>query len=151
MAAAKGKARYIDCDVEEPNGYLFFKPQEVFSREVTVKIPIVDESMCDGCRICIDFCKFNALALIGNKIRVFEEICHSCGGCLLVCPQKAIREKEKVIGRVEQGLSEGVQVVTGILNIGEASGVPIIDYISNIQWDPMELTFIDCPQAANVL
>ena len=23
MAAAKGKARYIDCDVEEPNGYLF--------------------------------------------------------------------------------------------------------------------------------
>jgi MinD superfamily P-loop ATPase len=151
MAAAKGKARYIDCDVEEPNGYLFFKPQEVFSREVTVKIPIVDESMCDGCRICIDFCKFNALALIGNKIRVFEEICHSCGGCLLVCPQKAIREKEKVIGRVEQGLSEGVQVVTGILNIGEASGVPIIDYISNIQWDPMELTFIDCPPGSECI
>ena len=25
----KRKSRYIDCDVEEPNGYLFFKPQEV--------------------------------------------------------------------------------------------------------------------------
>ena len=29
LAAVAGKAAYIDCDVEEPNGHLFFKPQLV--------------------------------------------------------------------------------------------------------------------------
>ena len=28
LAYANGKSVYIDCDVEEPNGRLFFKPQE---------------------------------------------------------------------------------------------------------------------------
>ena len=29
LAAAAPQAVYIDCDVEEPNGHLFFKPQDV--------------------------------------------------------------------------------------------------------------------------
>ena len=90
------------------------------------------------------------MALIGNKIRYLKKYATPAADACWSVP-KAIREKEKVIGRVEQGLSEGVQVVTGILNIGEASGVPIIDYISNIQWDPMELTFIDCPPGSECI
>ncbi|HZJ57434.1 MAG TPA: ATP-binding protein [Clostridia bacterium] len=145
MASAIGNSRYIDCDVEEPNGHLFFKPQKVTSREVAVKIPVVDKELCDGCHRCVDFCRFNALALVGDNLMVFEEICHSCGGCLLVCPKGALKEKEKAIGRIECGVSGGVQVATGILNTGEASGVPIIDALLDTKWDPAEFTFIDCP------
>ena len=29
LAAAAGKAVYIDCDVEEPNGRLFWKPESI--------------------------------------------------------------------------------------------------------------------------
>ena len=127
MAAASESATYIDCDVEEPNGYLFFKPEEIVEENVSVKIPEVDKELCSGCRKCVGFCKFNALAFIKKAPIVFGDICHSCGGCSLLCPENAITEKDKVIGKIEKGKSQGIDVYTGILNTGEVSGVPIIE------------------------
>ena len=127
MVAASEVATYIDCDVEEPNGYLFFKPEEIVEENVSVKIPEVDKELCSACRKCVDFCKFNALAFIKKAPIVFGDICHSCGGCSLLCPENAITEKDKVIGKIEKGKSQGIDVYTGILNTGEVSGVPIIE------------------------
>lgn len=145
LAAAAGEAIYIDCDVEEPNGYLFFKPENVESEKVSVKIPYVDKNLCNGCRTCVDFCKFNALAYIKDTLIVFDEICHSCGGCVLLCPQKALIERDKVIGEVQKGVSENVTVITGVLNTGEASGIPIIKKLLDNKNEEKEFTFIDCP------
>ena len=146
LAAAAKASTYIDCDVEEPNGHLFFKPEGVQVEEISVKIPKVDNELCNGCRKCVDFCKFNALAYIKNKLIVFDDVCHSCGGCILVCPERALAEKEKVIGKVQKGVSGEVTVWTGILNTGEATGIPIIQKLlaeDNPQGD--QLIFIDCP------
>lgn len=126
LAAATKISTYIDCDVEEPNGHLFFKPKDVEEEEISVKIPKVDNELCNGCRKCVDFCKFNALAYIKDKLIVFEEVCHSCGGCIMLCPEKALTERKKVIGKIQKGISNQVTVYTGILNTGEASGIPII-------------------------
>ncbi len=145
LAAAAGKSVYIDCDVEEPNGHLFFKPQIARENDVTVKVPFVTESLCSGCRKCVDFCKFNALAFIKSKPYVFEEVCHSCGGCMLLCPQNAIAERNKAVGKELEGVSQNVTVKTGILNTGEASGVPIIKKLLEACCDCGEPVFIDCP------
>lgn len=118
---------YVDCDIEEPNGYLFLKPEIVENINVTVDIPVVDQDKCNGCRDCVQFCKFNALAYTGGKLLVFEEICHSCGGCILFCEKGALTEKKHTIGIVEKGKSGEKNVLTGIMNIGETSGTPIID------------------------
>lgn len=158
MAAASKLATYIDCDVEEPNGYLFFKPEEIVEENVSVKIPEVDKELCSGCRKCVDFCKFNALAFIKKAPIVFGDICHSCGGCSLLCPENAITEKDKVIGKIEKGKFQGIDVYTGILNTGEVSGVPIIEKLleenrksssngevsNNIEGNE-KLSIIDCP------
>lgn len=158
MAAASESSTYIDCDVEEPNGYLFFKPEEIVEENVSVKIPEVDKELCSGCRKCVDFCKFNALAFIKKAPIVFGDICHSCGGCSLLCPENAITEKDKVIGKIEKGKSQGIDVYTGILNTGEVSGVPIIEKlleenrksssngeVSNNIEENEKLSIIDCP------
>lgn len=151
LAASAKKSTYIDCDVEEPNGHLFFKPKDIKSEDINIKIPLVEHNLCNGCRKCVEFCKFNALAYIKNKVMVFDDVCHSCGGCMLVCPEKAISEKDKKIGEVQRGISDDVTVVTGMLNTGEASGVPIIkkllsyDIEDNVNINGDELTFIDCP------
>lgn len=158
MAAASESATYIDCDVEEPNGYLFFKPEEIIEENVSVKIPEVNKELCSGCRKCVDFCKFNALAFIKKAPIVFGDICHSCGGCSLLCPENAITEKDKVIGKIEKGKSQGIDVYTGILNTGEVSGVPIIEKlleenrksssngeVSNNIEENEKLSIIDCP------
>jgi len=152
LAAAAQNANYIDCDVEEPNGHLFFKPENISVEEINVKLPLVDYKLCTGCRKCVDFCAFNALAYIGDKVKVFDEVCHSCGGCLLVCQEKAVSEKDKVIGRVERGQSKNVGVHTGILNTGEASGIPIIkNLLRDIKKDERGLNIIDCPPGSSCI
>jgi len=145
LAYAAGESVYIDCDVEEPNGHLFFKPKDVKTNPISVRVPFADEQLCKGCRKCVEFCKFNALAYIKNHLFVFEEICHSCGGCVLLCPQNALREKERKIGEIEKGQSGQVTVVTGILNTGEASGVPVIQALLKKKDTDTPYTFIDCP------
>lgn len=145
LAAVASKSIYIDCDVEEPNGYLFFKPKDVQEELVNVKIPEVN-SNCNGCCKCVDFCKFNALAYVKDKLYIFNEVCHSCGGCVLLCDEKALVEKDKVVGKIETGAFENVVVSTGILNIGEASGVPIIrQLLEEYKLETDIATFIDCP------
>ncbi|BAK98644.1 putative iron-sulfur binding protein [Oscillibacter valericigenes Sjm18-20] len=150
LAAAANEAVYLDCDVEEPNGHLFLKPEVSGEETVTVKIPEIDAARCTGCRKCVEFCAFHALAFVGNKPLLFDEVCHSCGGCALLCPANAIRETGKAVGTVSSGISEKVIVYTGRLNIGEASGIPVIkallQKISNKQDRPV---FIDCPPGSS--
>ncbi len=126
LAYAKGKSVYIDCDVEEPNGRLFLKPKVKLLEKVDAMVPAVDAQRCTGCRQCVELCKFNALAYIKNKLLVFPELCHACKGCVMLCPQKALSESGRHIGHIEHGESGEVEVITGVLNTGEATGVPII-------------------------
>jgi MinD superfamily P-loop ATPase len=146
LAAVAKEAVYVDCDVEEPNGHLFFKPDWTGREAVSKKIPSIDFDLCSGCRLCADFCKFNALAFVKGKPVLFQDVCHSCGGCALLCPQHAIGEKEKAIGEIQAGLSDNVFVLSGRLNAGEPSGIPIIKQL--LQKSAAEAAlpvFIDCP------
>jgi MinD superfamily P-loop ATPase len=146
FAYSAENSSYIDCDVEEPNGFLYFKPEKVNGKDIKVKIPYVDQEKCIGCRGCVDFCNFNALAYTGKKLLIFEDICHSCGGCMLVCPAGAITEKYKSIGKIEIGESGNVSVFTGILNIGEASGIPLIkELMKESDKKDNNINIIDCP------
>lgn len=142
LAAAAGKATYIDCDVEEPNGRLFFKPEQVKSQVVSSILPSFDQGKCTGCRKCVDFCRFHALMFLKEKPMLFSEVCHSCGGCMLVCQADAITEEKKGIGMLEIGQLGDLRVVTGILNPGEASGVPVIREALK---QGSDRTIIDCP------
>lgn len=146
LAAVAKTSAYIDCDVEEPNGHLFFKPVGIQEEKISVRIPKVDNKLCNGCRKCVEFCNFNALAYIKNNLIIFDDVCHSCGGCILVCPEKALTEEPKVIGKVQRGVSDKTMVWTGILNTGEATGIPIINkLLSEEKPQRNQLTFIDCP------
>lgn len=143
LAAAAGKGSYVDCDVEEPNGRLFLNPQEIQKKTVSTLLPSFDPEKCTGCRKCVDFCRFNALIYIKEKPLVFAEVCHSCGGCAMICPEKAIREEKRPVGQIEIGTHGKLRVVTGILNPGEASGVPVIKAVQKeVSENPV---ILDCP------
>lgn len=144
IACSAVKAVYVDCDVEEPNGHLFLKPNITDKHAVAVVVPELDSEKCTGCRKCVDFCKYNALALIKDKPMIFYEICHSCGGCILFCPEKAFTEKQREVGMIEEGISDNVTVLTGCLNTGEVSGIPIIKKLME-NLPTQETVVIDCP------
>ena len=145
MAAVTENATYIDCDVEEPNGHLFFKPRDIKTEEISAKIPVVDNERCNGCRKCVDFCMFNALVYVNEKLIIFDDVCHSCGGCVMFCPEQALSERSKVIGEVQQGISGNVAVNTGMMNTGEASGIPIIKRLLSFIPQAIKPVIIDCP------
>ena len=145
LAATAGNAMYVDCDVEEPNGRLFLKPQDVTETSVNVRQPAFDADKCSGCRKCVDFCHFNALVYVRKKPIVFPDVCHACGGCSLVCPEHAVYEVFRQVGRVEQGTRGDITVVTGILNLGATSGVPVIRKALEMAAEYPGLSVIDCP------
>lgn len=145
LARVADQAYYLDCDVEEPNGHFFLEREDIKVEDVSVLIPKVNSQLCTACGRCVEFCNFNALALIADHLLVFEEICHSCGGCMLVCPEDALVEENKIIGKIEKGQSKDITLYTGILNIGEVSGVPIIEKMLDIEKESSKLIVIDCP------
>lgn len=116
----------LDCDVEEPNAHLFLKGREIGSDVVTIPIPEVDESLCDGCGECGRLCRYHAIVSFGSAPLVFPDLCHGCGGCALVCPRGAIRETGKRIGVVETRDADGITLIQGRLDIGVAMAPPLI-------------------------
>ncbi|MGD9762038.1 MAG: 4Fe-4S binding protein [Candidatus Izemoplasmatales bacterium] len=144
LAYTINNSAYLDCDVEEPNGELFFKGDYQVAN-VEVDIPLIDHDKCILCGKCSDFCRFNALALIIDKVRVFPQLCHSCGGCKIVCPVGAISEKKKIVGVIKELDYQGHKIITGEMNIKEESGVKIIEKIIEKSKEIKNHVIIDCP------
>ena len=67
---------YVDCDVEEPNGHLFLKPEFGIKQKVYTPVPEVDESRCTGCGLCIDECPYDAIEFGPD-----EDVARKCNLC----------------------------------------------------------------------
>ncbi|HEX2961236.1 MAG TPA: 4Fe-4S dicluster domain-containing protein [Ignavibacteriales bacterium] len=60
------------------------------------KVVKIDESLCDGCGVCIPNCAEGALQLIDGKARLISDLfCDGLGACLGHCPQGAIEIEER--------------------------------------------------------
>ena len=138
--------QYIDCDVEEPNGFLFLKPEIKRSTDVTVLVPEIDLDRCTLCGACARICQFNAIAVTKQKVLVFPELCHHCGACVLACQANAISEIERVIGVIESDAAN--RFCQGRLTIGEPVGVPIITALKK-QINPNRTSILDCSPGAS--
>ena len=126
LALSIGKVQFLDCDVEEPNANIFLHANIEEQEEVSVRIPEIEKKKCDYCGACSEFCAYNALAVVPNNVLVFPELCHSCGGCELVCPKDAVSWNKRTIGMVEHGHADGIDFYHGLLNVGEMQAVPVI-------------------------
>lgn len=127
LALSLSNVQFLDCDVEEPNAHLFLKYQIKEKRSIFVPVPKVDESQCNFCGKCAEVCAYNAIAVLKNKVLIFPELCTGCGGCSYFCPEKAIFEADKEIGKVEIGKNgKNIDFVQGILKVGEARSSPLI-------------------------
>ena len=117
---------FLDCDVEEPNAALFLKPEFTQTEEVGVLVPEVDFAKCTYCGRCAEVCQYHAIAVVGQKVLIFPELCHGCGSCTLNCPENAIREILRKTGTIDIGTAGDIVFGQGTLNIGEAMAPPII-------------------------
>ena len=143
--AGMGKdVQYLDCDVEEPNGHIFLKPDIEETQNVTIGVPEVDTEKCDGCGKCGQLCQYSAIICLKDIVMTFEQLCHSCGGCMLVCPTGAIKEKPKEIGFADFGTANGVKFGQGRLKIGDIHTPSLIKRVKSNSIDE-GVVIIDVP------
>lgn len=140
-----------DADVEAPNAHLFLKPRFSEKADVNQYIPRVDNALCSGCGICADVCQFNAIVLLKDKPKVFPALCHGCGSCTLQCPERAIEEVPRTIGRLDRGLSaDDLLLRQGLLNEGEPMAVPVIAALKKWEDDHSPwVEIVDSPPGAS--
>lgn len=137
----------LDCDVEEPNAHLFLNPNFTGKEKVNAPVPKVDLSLCTYCKKCMEICRYGAIAVAGETVVTFPELCHSCGGCAVVCPEKAITEIDRFIGTVETGslnLPRNPSFGRGLMDIGQVMAPPIIRQVRQLEKEK-DLTIIDAP------
>ncbi len=137
----------MDCDVEEPNGHLFLKPEIRTEETVDLFIPRVNLDRCTHCGKCSELCQFGAIVTIKDKVLVFPELCHSCLGCKRICPVEAIEDDKKTIGTVSMGFSKSIRCIYGTLKIGEAMAPPLIQAVkkAGLSKNVSDLSIIDAP------
>ena len=138
------KVLYLDCDVEEPNGHIFLKPQITDRQPVTVHVPEVNLEKCTACGKCGEICQFSAILCIKENVLTFEQLCHSCGGCWRICPAGAIEPKPLRIGDVEFGKAGDIDFVAGRLEIGHVRTPAMIREVKK-NTGKGDLTIIDVP------
>lgn len=120
-APVRREVRLLDCDVEEPNDHLFVRPEFTVETPVQVAKPVWDKTRCTACGMCADACRYNAIAVVKDRVLIFNELCHSCGVCTYVCPEGALSERDAAIGVVQAAPDrQPFFFAHGLLNIGEA-------------------------------
>lgn len=139
-----GGVQLLDCDVEEPNAHLFVKPEISYTETVTTPVPEVNLDKCDFCGKCGEICQFSAITVIGDNVLTFPELCHSCKGCMMVCPTEAISETGRELGVLEKGRSGPVEFVHGRLRVGEAMSPPLIEGVKACIV-PKKTVIVDAP------
>lgn len=133
LALSLPECTLVDCDVEEPNCALFLPTNLEKIENVVARIPKFDLSKCTYCGQCADFCQFNAIAVIKSKNLLFyENLCHGCGGCELICPTGAISEGVRKIGEIHHGITDNIDLFVGKIDVGEPMATPVIKRIKSI-------------------
>ncbi len=137
---------YVDADVEEPNGHLFLKHDAAQVRRFAVALPeLVAE--CTGCGACQEACAFHAILALKNRVVVFPELCHACGGCVLACPERSLAGRPHEIGAIASASQDALRLMSGRLDVGQARAAPLVEAVvdAGVRDHGMDLVIVDCP------
>ncbi|MGD6808278.1 MAG: ATP-binding protein [Candidatus Bathyarchaeia archaeon] len=126
MALSIGSCQVLDCDVEEPNAHLLLHPKTNKTEPVYASNVKIDKTRCRQCGVCAKFCRYNALFCSFKGVLVFPELCHGCGGCITVCPEKAISEESYKVGTLNFCQAGDIDLVYGELEVGKPMAGPVI-------------------------
>ena len=146
FALAIGNAQLFDCDVEEPNCNLFLGFDLEKQEDVNIIVPEIDADKCSLCGKCAEFCRYNAIAKLPQRVMIFPKLCHGCGGCQIVCPENAVSELKRPIGIIEKGVDSGsgITLFQGTLGIGEPMATPVIRRLQ-AHIDENKVAVVDSP------
>ncbi|HUS56892.1 MAG TPA: 4Fe-4S binding protein, partial [Thermoplasmata archaeon] len=76
----------------------------------------LDETLCNGCGMCVPTCEYKALEIVANKnepdkklLDINVGLCKGCGACVGACPSGALTQKgfrdEQIVAMIDAALA----------------------------------------------
>ncbi len=149
-----------DCDVDAPNLHIVSGMTSTPTRTdfLGSDKAQIDASLCSGCQICMQHCRFDAVKMDGNVCKIDAYSCEGCGVCAYLCPQNAITMNPDVAG--EQQLYQDERTFsTAQLKMGRGNSGKLVTAVklNMLKYAPdTDLAIIDgspgigCPVIASV-
>ncbi|MGB8453673.1 MAG: ATP-binding protein [Anaerocolumna sp.] len=155
LSELAGKVIKVDCDVDAPNLYLFYKGMDIEKKNFYGgKKARIKNSLCISCEICEEVCKFGAI----NQAVIDPLTCEGCGACTLVCPQNAIvladeKSADTFLTRTGKGI-----ISRAVMKAGSDGSGKLVTYLrKNVKrFEEDKITMIDgspgigCPVIASI-
>jgi MinD superfamily P-loop ATPase len=130
FAMLSEKVVAVDCDVDAANLYLIFEPNiEEEKIYLAGQTAFIDYEKCVNCGICINYCRFDAIELIENIVKISGVSCDGCGLCHRICPQKAISMEYNDQSRMYAGTFRNGKMVYGRLAPGEENSGKLVNLV----------------------
>jgi MinD superfamily P-loop ATPase len=100
-AVLADNAVVADCDVDAADLHLVLGPQIEAQHEFSSGFQAsVRPDACDGCGLCVEHCRFEALRIDDHAIPKVDPVaCEGCGVCARICPQQAIELERRYCGQ----------------------------------------------------
>jgi heterodisulfide reductase subunit A len=80
------------------------------SLESEAVVSEVNETLCNGCGLCVEVCSFSAIEMKDGKAEVNASLCKGCGLCCSTCRSGAIQQKgfndHQIIQTIKGSLNE---------------------------------------------
>jgi MinD superfamily P-loop ATPase len=153
----------VDCDVDAPNLAVWLNETDNWQTRKKIKVsekPLIDNSKINSqqAQKCASQCKFNALKIEKNKLKLNYFLCEGCGACELFCPKGVIKMKAVANGEIKiKNTKYDFPLVSGHLYPGETgSGKVVSEIKKQAETFKKELMLIDsspgtgCPVIASV-
>jgi len=119
-----------DCDVDAANLYLIFKPLNDEELVYTGgQKAVIDYDICSNCLLCAEYCRFDAITSINNKVAISDILCDGCRLCERICPEKAISMIFNDKSRMFSGSFRNGRMVYGRLAPGEENSGKLVSIV----------------------
>jgi Fe-S-cluster-containing hydrogenase component 2 len=67
-------------------------PVHAIKRDVATQAIIIDEKLCVGCRLCVQFCPFGSLGVSGKTKKIMKcDLCNGAPVCVTFCQSEALQ------------------------------------------------------------
>jgi MinD superfamily P-loop ATPase len=97
------RAVLADADVDAANLELVLDPSRLETHDFTGGgVAILDPAMCEGCGLCIEVCRFDAISKADPESEtpnIDPIACDGCAACVYQCPTRAIRMEPQIAGQ----------------------------------------------------
>ncbi|MFP4083794.1 MAG: ATP-binding protein [Desulfonatronovibrio sp.] len=88
-----------DLDVDAPDLHILLSPRVMTEEKFfSGNEAVINQDKCQGCGICADMCRYNAISVQNEKFMVEPLRCEGCKVCVTFCPEKAIDFPQRYCG-----------------------------------------------------